>query len=196
VPAVIYGGKKAPENITMDMRELEKAYHTGTFLRTLFDVEVGGKKTRVIPRDVQLHPVNDRPIHVDLVRLEKGARINIEVRVNFINEEECPGLARGGALNIVRHDVELTVPVDEIPTSVDADLTGLEIGGSVHISAIKLPEGCTPTITDRDFTVATIAAAMAEEVEPTEEVEGIEGETPEGEEGEATEGDAEGNSEE
>jgi large subunit ribosomal protein L25 len=195
VPAVIYGGKKAPESITIDMRELVKAYHTGTFLRTLYDVEVGGKKTRVIPRDVQLHPITDNPMHVDLVRLEKGARINIDVAVNFINEEECPGLARGGALNIVRHDVELSVPVDEIPTSVDADLTGLDIGGSVHISAITLPEGCTPTITDRDFTVATIAAAMAEEVEPVEDeglegVEGEEGEATEGEEGEATEGEA------
>lgn len=205
VPAVIYGGKKAPESITIETRALVKEYDTGVFLRTLYDVEVGGKKSRVIPRDVQLHPVSDVPLHVDLLRLEKGARINIDVTVNFINEEECPGLARGGALNVVRHDVELSVPVDNIPTSIDADLTGLDIGGSIHISAIPLPEGCTPTITDRDFTVATIAAAMAEEVEPTVEdeeglegIEGEEGEATEGEEGEATEGGegSEGGSEE
>ena len=185
VPGVVYGGKKQPEMISFDQRELLKAYNTGMFLRSLYYVEIDGKQTRVIPRDVQLHPVSDAPLHVDLLRLEKGAQIAIEVTVNFINEEECPGLARGGALNVVRRNVELFVPVDDMPTEVEADLTGLEIGDSLHISAIKLPEGCKPTITDRDFTVATIAAPTLEIVEVEEEEgEGIEGEEGvEGEEG-------------
>ncbi|TNE57991.1 MAG: 50S ribosomal protein L25/general stress protein Ctc [Alphaproteobacteria bacterium] len=174
VPAVIYGGKKAPENITIETRALLKEYNTGLFLRTLYDVDLEGKKSRVIPRDVQLHPVTDMPVHVDLLRLEKGARISVEVVVNFTNEEACPGLVKGGVLNIVRHDVELTVPVDEIPTEIVVDLTGLDFGASVHISSIPLPDGCTPTITDRDFTIATIAAPAGGAGD--EEAEGDEGE--------------------
>lgn len=191
VPAVIYGGKKAPEPITIEAQALVKEYNTGVFLRTLYDVDLNGSKSRVIPRDVQLHPVTDMPIHVDLLRLEKGARINVEVLVNFANEEECPGLTKGGVLNIVRHDVELSVPVDEIPSEIIADLTGLGFGDSIHISDIKLPEGCVPTITDRDFTIATIAAPAGG---GDEEAEGEEGEEAEGEataaEGDAEEGDA------
>jgi large subunit ribosomal protein L25 len=162
IPAIIYGGKETPTPISLEPGELMRAYNTGRFFTTVFNLSVtGGKGTQVIARDVQLHPVTDRPIHVDFFRLTKGARITVEVQVHFLNEEESPGLKRGGVLNIVRHEVELEVPADNIPDYLEADLTGLEIGDSIHISAITLPEGAKPTITDRDFTIATIAAPSA-----------------------------------
>lgn len=196
VPGVIYGGKSAPQSITFDMHELLKAYNTGTFLRELCEIDVDGKKSRVLPREVQVHPVSDIPMHVDLLRLEKGSRINIEVEVHFNGEEECPGLKRGGALNVVRYTVELRVPADAIPEFIEADISELDIGGSVHISAIPLPEGCRPVITDRDFTVATIAAPSGGTEDDEVEGEGEEGEEGEGEEGEGTEGaDGEGGEE-
>jgi large subunit ribosomal protein L25 len=177
VPGVIYGGKATPVMVSFKVRDIVKAYHTGTFLRELCQIEVDGKQTRVLPREVQVHPVNDTPMHVDLLRLEKGARLNIEVEVHFIGQEESPGLTRGGVLNVVRYTVELNVSVDAIPEFIEADISELDIGGSVHISAIKLPEGCRPTITDRDFTVATVAAptlAITDDVE--EDEDGVEGE--------------------
>src|SRR5690606_12979383 len=120
-----------------------------------------GKTTRAIPRDVQFDPVKDFPTHVDFLRLTKGAKLDVWIPVSFINEEESPGITRGGVLNIVRHEVELTCPVDAIPDEIVGDLTGLDIGDSLHISAFTLPEGVVPTITDRDFTVATVAAPAA-----------------------------------
>lgn len=161
VPAVIYGGKEEPQSISVEERELVKQINTGKFLSTLYMVDAGGTKTRVIPRDVQFHPVNDRPLHVDFLRLLEGSIIAVEVPVHFLNEEKSPGLKRGGTLNVVRHTVELDVPVDEIPEFIEADLTGLEIGDGIHISSITLPQGAKPTITDRDFTIATIAAPSA-----------------------------------
>ena len=190
VPAVIYGEKKSPETISLESRDLWQQIKTGTFLSTVFTIDLNGDKTRVIPRDLQLDPVRDFPVHVDFLRLGEGASITVEVPVSFINEEESPGLKRGGVLNIVRHAIEVLCPVDAIPERIEADLEGLEIGDSLHISAITLPEGVEPTITDRDFTVATIAGRAAEEEPEVEEDEELlEGEElPEGEEGEAEAG--------
>ncbi|MGI9385513.1 MAG: 50S ribosomal protein L25/general stress protein Ctc [Methyloligellaceae bacterium] len=190
VPAVVYGEKKTPEKISLESRELWQQVKTGTFLSTVFTIDLDGSKTRVIPRDLQLDPVRDFPVHVDFLRLGEGASITVEVPVNFLNEEDSPGLKRGGVLNIVRHAIEVLCPVDAIPERIEADLTGLEIGDSIHISAITLPDGVEPTITDRDFTVATIAGRAAEEEpEVDEDAELLEGEElPEGEEGEAEAG--------
>ena len=157
----------------------------GKFLSTVFDLDVDGKKARVIPREVQLDPVKDWPIHVDFQRVGAGARIRVNVPVRFINESLSPGLKRGGVLNIVRHEVEVTCPADAIPDYFEFNLEGLEIGRSVHISAIKMPEGVRPTIINRDFTVATIAGhKIEEEPTPGAEVAAVEGAVPaEGEEG-------------
>ncbi len=187
VPAVIYGDKQAPAKITVSRRELEQKLKTGLFLSTLLNVEVGGDVTRVIPKDVQFDPVKDFPIHVDFLRLGKGAKITVEIPVQFINEEDSPGLVRGGVLNVVRFSIEVTCPADSIPEAFEADLTGLDIGDAIHVSAITFADDVEPTISDRDFTVATIASPAVEEVEPDEDddIEGIEGEEGvEGEEGE------------
>jgi large subunit ribosomal protein L25 len=165
VPAVIYGDGQPPETIALDYNELWKQVLKGHFTSTVFEVDVEGKKNRVIPRDLQVDPVKDQPIHVDFLRIGKDGRIRVEVPVRFVNEALSPGLKRGGVLNIVRHDIEVTCPYDKIPAYFDVDLTGLEIGRSVHISSIKLPEGVAPTIKDRDFTVATIAGAVKQEEE-------------------------------
>ena len=166
VPGVVYGDGGKPENIAINGRELNIIIGRGKFLSTVFDLNIGGKKSRVIPRDVQLDPVRDWPIHVDFQRVGASARIRVNVPVRFINEALSPGLKRGGVLNIVRHEVEVTCPADAIPDFFEFNLEGLEIGRSVHISAIKLPEGVKPTILNRDFTVATIAGHKIEE-EPT-----------------------------
>lgn len=165
-PAIIYGGKNAaPEPVMVSSRELEKHVGTGTFLTTLYNLDVGGKKTRVIPRDVQLDPVSDRPVHVDFMRLEEGATITLDIPVHFSGGEVSPGIKRGGTLNIVRHEVELICPVDNIPEALEADLSKMEINDSLHISAIMLPEGVKPTVA-RDFTIASVVApsGMAEPV--------------------------------
>jgi len=186
VPAVIYGDKKDPEPISLEYKTVNMQVQTGNFLNTLYMINVGGNKTRVIPRDIQFDPVRDFPMHVDFLRLSKGATITIEVTVNFINEEECPGLKSGGVLNVVRYAVEVTCPAESIPEGFDADLTGLELGDSIHISAITLPDGVVPTITDRDFTVATIAAPAGLDRDDADE-EAVDGEEVEGEEAETTE---------
>ena len=195
VPAVIYGDKKPPLPISLAYKEVFRKLHGGGFLTTLAMIELDGEKIRVIPKDYQLDPVRDFPMHVDFLRVAKGARLTLEIPMQFINEEDSPGLTRGGVLNVVRHAVEVDVLADAIPDTLIADLTGLDIGDAVHISNVDMPEGATPTITDRDFTIATIAApAVLTEAEETGEVE--EGEEPElvGEEGEA--GEAEGGEEE
>jgi large subunit ribosomal protein L25 len=186
VPAVVYGDGREPENIALNSRELNIVIGRGKFLSTVFELDVDGKKTRVIPREVQLDPVKDRPIHVDFQRVSPGARIRVSVPARFINEGLSPGLKRGGVLNIVRHEIEVTCPADAIPEYFEFNLEGLEIGRSVHISAIKMPEGVRPTILNRDFTVATIAGHKIEE-EPTPgaaEAAAVEGAAPvEGAEG-------------
>ena len=191
VPAVIYGAGKDPLPITLAFNEVLKEVKRGRFTGTLFDVEVSGDKERVIPRDVQVDVISDFPIHIDFLRISSDSRITVDVPVRFINEDDSVGLKRGGVLNVVRHEIELSCPADAIPGELVADLAGLDIGGSVHISEISLPEGVTPTITDRDFTVATIAAPSggADEEEEAEAAEGLEGE--EGVEGEETEGEEE-----
>ena len=193
VPAVIYGDRKDPLTISLDPRDVDRELHKPGFFATLYDVEVGGKKHRVLPRDVQLDPVSDRTVHVDFLRVAQDTEVTVNVPVNFVNEEESPGLKRGGVLNIVRHEIEFTCRADAIPQQIELDLTGLEIGDSVHISMVKLPDGVTPTITDRDFTIATVAAPSAVKAEAAEEqaaAEGEEGEAPAGEEA-AAEGEGE-----
>lgn len=197
VPGVIYGTGVDTMPVSIDAKTFSIEYGKGGFFSRLYELELDGEKMRVLPRDVQVHPVTDSPLHVDFLRLTADSRINVEVAVQFINDEESPGIKRGGVLNVVRHTIELNCRADSIPESITVDLTGLDIGGSVHISQIALPDGVTPTITDRDFTVATVAApTIVEEEEPTteeEDEEGLEaaadGEAPAGEEGaEAKEG--------
>lgn len=187
VPGVLYGDNKPAESVSVDFNELKKFVGRGNFLSTVFEIDVDGARTRVIAREVQLDPVRDLPIHVDFLRLAKGAKIAVEVPVHVLNEDASPGLKRGGALNLVRHTVELYCPADAIPEFIEIDLTGAEIGDSIHISAIKLPEGCSPVIQDRDFTIATIAGRLAEPAEgeeaPAVEAEGAAEEPEEEEEG-------------
>ena len=158
VPAVIYGAKEPPLPITVSYKEIHARIYGGGFLNTIIDIDVDGQRTRVIPRDYQLDPVRDFPVHVDFLRIAEGATVTVDVPVHFLNHEASPGLKRGGVLNIVRHTVELVCPADQIPEALTADLTGLNINDSIHISAITLPANARLTITDRDFTVATIAA--------------------------------------
>lgn len=178
VPGVIYGGTKKPENVALEYRIVQQHYQTGHFLSTVYTLDVDGKKERVIPREVQVDPVRDFPIHVDFMRVTRASRLDVAVPVLFLNEEASPGLKRGGVLNVVRYDVELSCPAEAIPENIVVDLTGLEIGDAVHISAVKLPEGITPTITDRDFTIATIvgAAAVKPEITAAPEAEEEKGE--------------------
>jgi large subunit ribosomal protein L25 len=169
VPAVIYGDGNEPQNVAIDFADLTKMIGRGKFLSTVFDVNIDGKKSRVIPREVQLDPVKDFPVHVDFQRVGASGKIRVNVPVKFINDALSPGLKRGGVLNIVRHEVEVICPADAIPSVFEFNLEGLEIGRSIHISAVKMPEGVRPTITNRDFTVATIAGhRVEEEVKPTE----------------------------
>ena len=195
IPAVIYGDKKAPASITIEQKVLVRHLETGGFFNTLFDIELDGKLNRVLPRDVQLHPVTDVPEHVDFLRVTSTTRISVEVPVEFLNEDESPGLKTGGVLNVVRYNVEVSCTSDLIPASLVLDLTGTEIGDSLHISAVNLPEGVTPTITDRDFTIATIAAPTVVKEEETVSDDEADTEVTEGEsvsaegEEEAAEGD-------
>lgn len=158
VPAVIYGDNKPPLAITLPYKEVHLRIHAGGFLTTIATIDVDGEKHRVLPKDFQLDPVRDFTMHVDFLRVGKNTIVTVEIPVHFLNEEKSPGIKRGGVLNIVRHAVECTCPANDIPEAFEIDLTGLEIGDSIHISAVTLPKGVTPTITDRDFTIATIAA--------------------------------------
>ena len=157
VPAVIYGDNKEPEGVSLSRKDFTKLYNTGRLMSTLLDIEVDGKKTRVLTRDLQLHPVRDDIMHADFLRLSKGTKIAVEVQVVFLNEDTCPGLKTGGVLNVVRYTVELNCPADSIPDSIEVDLASVNMGDSVHISDITLPDGVVPVISDRDFTIATIA---------------------------------------
>ncbi len=181
VPGVVYGDKQEPEMIHVSFVDLLKQVNTGTFESTLVELDVDGRKVRCIPRDVQLDPVRDFPIHADFLRLGKGARIAVEIPVEYVGHDVAPGLKRGGALNIVRHEVELYVDADNIPERIVADLSSLEIGDVLHISDVELPEGAEPVIQDRDFTLATITGRVAEEA-PAEAEEGEAAEEEGGEE--------------
>ncbi len=191
VPGVIYGDNKDPVLIAMELRELTVAMHRPGFATQIFDITVGKDTHRAMAQDVQLDPVKDVPIHVDFRRIGKNTVVTVEVPVHFFNELESPGLKRGGVLNVVRHTIEVRARPDDLPEQFEVDLTGLDIGDSVHISAITLPDGVAPTIKDRDFTICTIApptVVKTEEEEAAEEgeegkegVEGEEGVTAEGE---------------
>ena len=161
VPAVIYGDKKTPMSVHVDEKTLAKMLSTGHFMNTVVMIDSAGKMHRTLPKDVQFHPVSSRPIHVDFLRIGEHSTVTVSVPVRFDNEEASPGLKRGGVLNIVQHDIELTCDAAEIPDEIHIDLTGLEIGDSIHISNVKLPKGAKPTIDDRDFTVATLVAPSA-----------------------------------
>lgn len=179
VPGILYGGDQEPVSITLRGNEIRKALLTGQFISHMMELEHEGKRQKVIARDIQFHPVSDAPMHVDLFRVTEKTRIDVEVPVNFVNEEASPGLKRGGVLNVVRHVVELNCPAGSIPESIEADLTGLDIGDSIHISAIPLPKGVESTISDRDFTVATLQGSRAVLTPETEEEGAEEMEEPE-----------------
>lgn len=167
IPAIVYGAKKEEINISLPVKEFMKEYSKGHLTAKLVDLKIGKDVLRVLPREVQLHPVTDKPLHVDFQRLEKGSKIHVKVQVKFLNADKSPGLKRGGVLNVVRHDVELVCDADFIPEKLEADLGECKIGDSIHISHIKLPEGIKPVITDRDFTIATIVGRTAEDAEGT-----------------------------
>jgi len=158
VPAVIYGGKEPPVLVALELKDLARRAHSAAFFNHLIELDVDGKKHRVLPRDVQFHPLNENPIHVDFLRVAKDATIEVAVPVEFINQEASPGLKRGGVLNIVRHEIDLVCPVEAIPDHITIDMTGFEVGDSVHISNVKLPANVTSSIADRDFTIATVVA--------------------------------------
>jgi large subunit ribosomal protein L25 len=158
IPAVVYGGNADPENVSIDARSLERHALKGTFLTTLFTLDIGGSRTRVIPRQLQLDPVSDRPVHVDFMRLPEGAKVRLSIPVRFKGHADSPGLKRGGVLNIVRHEIEMLCPAESIPEFVEGDLAGLNIHDSLHISHVTLPEGVIPLVRERDFTIASIVA--------------------------------------
>ena len=161
VPAVIYGGKEDPIMIHVEEKELVKQLMTGHFMNSIVEVEIGGKKVKTLPKDVALNPVTDRPEHADFFRLAKGGKIEVSVPVVFLNEEASPGLKKGGVLNVVRHELELVCDMDAIPSEIEIDVTGKEVGDSIHISEVQLPAGSESAITDRDFTIATLVAPSA-----------------------------------
>ena len=157
VPGVLYGNKKPAVLLTVDPSALDREVHKPGFFARLLNVEVDGAKERALPRDVQFHPISDKPLHVDFMRVGPGARIVVAIPVHVVDVEKSPGIKRGGIVNLVRHEVELYCNADAIPERIDVSLEGLDIGGSVHIKSVKLPEGTKPTIA-RDFTVVTVAA--------------------------------------
>jgi large subunit ribosomal protein L25 len=163
IPGVLYGGERGAVPIQINTKDVVMALRSGKFLSHLVEIDVKGERQPVIPRDIQFHPVSDHPIHVDLYRVEPGAEITIDVVVHFRNHADAPGLKRGGVLNVVRHTIKVKCQADKIPEEIVVDLTGREIGDSIHISSVKLPEGSRAVIRDRDFTVATIAGRKAEE---------------------------------
>ena len=195
IPAILYGGKDPNQNISISKKEISNIINSDTFLSKVLELDVDGKKEKVIPREVAYHVVSEEPIHIDFMRIISGKKIILEIPVKFINHPDSPGLKRGGVLNIVRRKVEFKCPAENIPDEIVVDLTGTDIGTSIKISSVKLPENVIPTITDRDFVVATVAAptVIKEPEKPSEEttVEGAEGEAPaEGAEATAKDGEA------
>jgi large subunit ribosomal protein L25 len=180
IPAVLYGGKNPNQNISVSKKDVSGIINSETFLSKVLEIDVDGKKEKVIPRDVAYHVLSEEPIHIDFMRIVSGKKIILEIPVKFINHPDSPGLKRGGVLNIVRRKVELRCPAETIPDEIIVDLAGTDIGTSIKISSVKLPEKVMPTITDRDFVVATVAAptVIKEPEKPADEapVEGAEGE--------------------
>ena len=183
IPAILYGGKDANLNISIQKKEIKNLINSDTFLSKVLELEINGKKEKVIPRDIAFNVVSEEPIHIDFMRIVSGKKIILEIPVKFINHPDSPGLKRGGVLNIVRRKVELKCPAESIPNEITIDLAGTDIGTSIKISSVKLEENILPTIRDRDFVIATVASptVMKEPEKPAEEtatVEGAEGETP------------------
>jgi large subunit ribosomal protein L25 len=162
VPGVLYGGPRGPVPISLTRKELMKALTAGKFISHMVELDYRGERQPVIPKEVQFHPVTDEPMHIDLYRVEENQLVKVEVPAHFINHEASPGLKRGGTLNVVRHTVEMWAPASAIPEEIVADLTGLDIGDTVRISAFNVPQGVEPVITNRDFVVATVAGSAAE----------------------------------
>ena len=183
VPGIIYGGENPNEKISLSKKEIKSLLDKENFLSNIVSINLDGKEQKVLPRDITFDVVTDEPIHVDFLRIVKGAKVILEIPVKFINHENSPGLKRGGVLNIVRRKVELKCPTENIPNELVVDLNGLEIGASIKISFVKLPENVTPTIRGRDFVIATIAAptVVKEPEKPAEATEeaaaGTQGET-------------------
>jgi len=194
---VVYGDKKEPLSVHVEEKVLAKALSTGHFMNTVVMIDVGGKAHRTLPKDVQFHPVTSRPIHVDFLRIGAHSQVNVNVPVVFTNEDASPGIKRGGVLNIVRHDLELVCDAAEIPEQIEIDLSGLDIGDSVHISAVNLPKGSKSAIEDRDFTVATVVAPSAMKSEEGDTTQADAGDVPTvgDEEAEGEGGEAEGGEE-
>jgi len=161
VPAVIYGNNEDPQAVHVEEKSLNKLLGTGHFFNSVVTLEVGGKKVRTLPKDVAFHPVTERPLHADFLRVSAHAKVTVNVPVRFTNEDASPGLKRGGVLNVVRHELELVCDAARIPDEIVIDATGFDVGESIHISHVDLPKGAEPTITDRDFTIATIVAPSA-----------------------------------
>ena len=184
IPAILYGGKDANLNISIQKKEIKSLINSDTFLSKVLELEINGKKEKVIPRDVAFNVVSEEPIHIDFMRIVSGKKIILEIPVKFINHPDSPGLKRGGVLNIVRRKIELKCPAENIPDEIIIDLTGTDIGTSIKISSVKLAENVIPTITDRDFVIATVASpTVIKEPEKPAEAEAAEGE--EGAEGAA-----------
>jgi len=179
IPAILYGGKKSNLKISIKKLHLQDFIKTETFMSKIFDMEIDGNAEKVLPRVIAYDPVSDEPIHIDFVRIAKGSKLILEIPVKFINQDKSPGLKKGGVLNIVRRKVELKCPTENIPNEIVVDLDNTEINTSLKISSVKLPENVTPTITDRDFVIATIAPpTILVEPEKTDEEAPAEGETP------------------
>ena len=171
IPAVIYGDNKEPISIILPYKEVAMKVYGGGFLTTVAEVELDGKKHRVLPKSYDLDPVRDFIIHVDFLRVSAKTEVTVNIPVHFANEEDCPGIRKGGVLNTVRHEVEVHCPADAIPEYFTADLAGLELGDAIKISSITLPANVHPTITDRDFTIATIAAPAGLKSDQDDEAE-------------------------
>ena len=183
IPAILYGGKEANLNISIQKKEISNLINSDTFLSKVLELEINGKKEKVIPRDVAFNVVSEEPIHIDFMRIVSGKKIILEIPVKFINHPDSPGLKRGGVLNIVRRKVELKCPAENIPDEIIVDLAGTDIGTSIKISSVKLKENVVPTISDRDFVIATVASptVIKEPEKPAEgeaATEGAEGEAP------------------
>jgi large subunit ribosomal protein L25 len=186
IPAVIYGDKKSPISIELEERVIRKIIHEPGIFGRLLNINVDGTVTTVLTRDIQMHPVTDEPLHMDMLRVSKKSSVAVAVPVEFINEDLAPGLKVGGVLNIVRHEVELNCPAGNIPEKIVIDLSGVNVGDSIHISAVTLPDDATPTITDRDFTIATLQSPGGG-VKNLDDEDGEEGEDASAGEGESTE---------
>ncbi|OPB29943.1 50S ribosomal protein L25/general stress protein Ctc [Bartonella sp. WD12.1] len=171
IPAVIYGDKQPPLAIAVSYKEIFYKIHAGGFRTTVATIEVDKKRIQVLPKDYQLDPVRDFPMHVDFLRVSEKSVVHVNIPVHFLNEDTAPGIKRGGVLNIVRHEIECTAPANAIPEAINIDLSSYSIGDSIHISAVQLPEGVTPVIQDRDFTIATIAAPAGANVNDNSEQE-------------------------